>query len=155
MKDTVTGREMEAGKENKFTKELDLSVLLETPQIPNMLQDEFTTLKLLDADGNEIYDFISKDGLKTDYAYNFTDYGKYVLLVEAKDHAIAKDGNDGNVYGPAKYYITFTDGNIFEVIGDNPVLMYSLISLLILALIGGGVFAFFFLAKRKKEKENA
>ena len=155
VKDTVTGREMEAGKENKFTKELDLSVLLETPQIPNMLQDEFTTLKLLDADGNEIYDFISKDGLKTDYAYNFNDYGKYVLLVEAKDHAIAKDGSDGNVYGPAKYYITFTDGNIFEVIGDNPILMYSLISLLALALIGGGIFAFIVLAKRKKDKENA
>ena len=155
VKDTVTGREMEAGKENKFTKELDLSVLLETPQIPNMLQDEFTTLKLLDADGNEVYDFISKDGLKTDYTYNFTDYGKYVLLVEAKDHAIAKDGNDGNVYGPAKYYITFSDGNIFEVIGDNPILMYSLISLLALALIGGGVFTFIILAKRKKEKENA
>ena len=155
VKDTVTGREMEAGKENKFTKELDLSVLLETPQIPNMLQDEFTTLKLLDADGNEIYDFISKDGLKTDYVYNFTDYGKYVLLVEAKDHAIAKDGNDGNVYGPAKYYITFTDGNIFEVIGDNPILMYSLISLLALALIGGGIFAFIVLAKRKRDKENA
>ena len=155
VKDTVTGREMEAGKENKFTKELDLSVLLETPRIPNMLQDEFTTLKLLDAEGNEIYDFISKDGLKTDYVYNFTDYGKYVLLVEAKDHAIAKDGNDGNVYGPAKYYITFTDGNIFEVIGDNPILMYSLISLLALALIGGGIFAFIVLAKRKKDKENA
>ena len=154
VKDTVTGREMEAGKENKFTKELDLSVLLETPQIPNMLQDEFTTLKLLDADGNEVYDFISKDGLKTDYVYNFTDYGKYVLLVEAKDHAIAKDGNDGNVYGPAKYYITFTDGNIFEVIGDNPILMYSLISLLALALIGGGIFAFIILAKRKKDKDK-
>ena len=149
--DTVTSRELVADKENKFTKELNLSVLLETPQIPNMLQDEFTTLKLLDADGNVLYDFISKDGLKTKYTYSITEYGKYVLMVEAKDHAIAKDGDDGNVYGPAKYYITFTDGNIIEVIGDNPILMYSLISLLALALIGGGIFAFFLLAKEKRQ----
>ena len=142
---------MVADKENKFTKELNLSVLLETPQIPNMLQDEFTTLKLLDADGNVLYDFISKDGLKTKYTYSITEYGKYVLMVEAKDHAIAKDGDDGNVYGPAKYYITFTDGNIIEVIGDNPILMYSLISLLALAFIGGGIFAFFLLAKGKRQ----
>ena len=153
VKDSVSNQELTPEKENKFTESLNLSILLDSPHFANMIDDEFTTLKLLDADGNEIYNFITKDGAKQEYTYRLSDYGKYILVVEAKDHAIGKDGDDGNVYGPVNYYITFTDGSILDTFSYNPILFYSLLSLLAIALIGGSVF-FILLFKKKKEKES-
>ena len=150
VKDEASGREMTADQENIFTKKLNLAVLLDNPQITNNLSDEFTVLKLLDSEGKVVYDFMEKDGTKQEYHYSFRKLGSYSLVVEAKDHAIDQNGDDGNVFGPVTYKITFAEEGLLDRLLNNPLVFYSMLSLLGILLFGGAFILFLLFKRRKK-----
>lgn len=150
VKDVISSKEFTTEKLNSVNKELKLSIILEEQQIDNEEPDEFTSLKLLDEDGNVVYDFIKEEGLLASYEYDVTQYGKYSLVLEARDHAISNSGDDGNVIGPVTYEINFTKGAAF----GNSVLSYVIISIIAVAAVAGIIFLILFLKKKNKKDDK-
>lgn len=151
VKDMISDVELTSDSKNVIVKECKLYVSLEEQQINNAASDEITSLKLLDENGNLMYDFIGEEGLRTYYEYEMTEYGQYSLVLEAKDNAISENGTDGNTIGPVTYKFKFTKGMIWDIILENPVLYYVLISILLIAVIAG-IVLFMMLFKKKYAK---
>lgn len=154
VKETLSDKELTSDSENIITKECMLHIELKEQQIYNQKPDEITSLKLIDENGNTVYDFISQNGSRESYDYQITDYGKYSLVLEAKDNAIALNGSNGNITGPVTYEINFAQGTILDIISENPALYYTVISIAAVGMTGFIIFLLIFL-KRKKDSEDS
>lgn len=71
--------------------------------------DQFTSLKLVDESGNLVFDFLEKPNEEQSYTYKFKDFGRYSLLVAAKDSV-------GNITEPLLYTIEFREKYILEIL---------------------------------------
>lgn len=74
--------------------------------------DRFTTLQLVDGNGNIVFDFLASPSDEHLYDYRLPDFGTYTLLVAAKDDV-------GNETGPLMYLIEFREQYLLERLLQN------------------------------------
>ncbi len=152
VKDMISDKLLTSSDKNTIIKEGILYIALEDQKI-NENPDEIISLKLFDANDNLVHDFISEDGVREYYEYEFIEYGEYILILEAKDSAISADGADGNTIGPITYQINFTKGTIWDTVSENLSLYYIAISIIGISIIVGIVFLLMVL-KRKMHNQQ-
>ena len=122
----------EEKQESPFLSEMTLHVALQDISLGNESADYFTTIKLLDGDGQVVQDILETVNANTDgsYTLDLPSYGSYTLQIEAVDSV-------GNSTGILEYSFTFKDKSVFVKYYENKPVFYSTTTLFAVLVIGG------------------
>jgi len=118
--------------------------------------DSFTTLRLVDAEGNTVIDFLDNPSEGDTYTYDLDEYGTYTLLLSAVDDV-------GNDTGSMMYLIEYREQYLLEQLLEGTPLAGSsllnhitdtvlLVICIVLILLLAGITVFIVLRRRRKKK---
>ena len=131
--DTISGRMLSEEKQaSPFLSEMTLDVSLQDISLGNESADHFTTITLLDGDGQVVQDILGTMQANADgsYTIDLPSFGSYTLQIEAEDSV-------GNSTGVLEYSFTFKDKSVFVKYYENKPVFYSTTTLFAVLVIGG------------------
>lgn len=110
---TANSEQFQAESRNFFVGTVaDMAISLAPIFMGDEGPDKFTTLQLIDINGNVVFDFLSEPTDEHSFTHRLAEYGNYTLLVVATDDV-------GNETGPLLYMIEFREQYLLERLLEN------------------------------------